>query len=56
MGQCLKVPRPIWLDLVDVSLVSLRELAFGKRLEWNLSCIYVCDLQSNVLQIHVELG
>jgi hypothetical protein len=30
MGQCLGVPHPIWIDLVDISFVSLSQIGVWK--------------------------
>jgi hypothetical protein len=55
MDQCPGVLCSFWIGLVGVSLILLRKLALGSAFWWNLPCIYVCDLQNNILQIHVEL-
>jgi hypothetical protein len=56
MDQCPRVPCSFWIDLVGVSLILLRKSALGSAFRWNLPCIWVCDLQNNILQIHVKLG
>jgi hypothetical protein len=47
---------PICIDVIGVSLVHLPKSASGSAFWWIISCICVCDLQNNILQIHVELG
>jgi hypothetical protein len=56
MDQCPMVLCPFWVDLVGVSLVPLRKSASESAFWWIFPCICVCDLQNDILQIHVELG
>jgi hypothetical protein len=41
MGQCPGVPRPIWLDLVDVSLVSFAQIGVWK-VPFGENYMYLC--------------
>jgi hypothetical protein len=47
---------PSWVYLMGVSLVPLRKSTSESAFRWIIPCIYVWDLQNNILQIHVELG
>jgi len=49
------LPQLGWVELMGVSLVPLRE-STKSAFQWIIPCTCVCDLQNNILQIHVELG
>ena len=56
MDHCSMGFYPIWIKLMAVSLVPLRKSASESAFWWFIPCICVCDMQNDVLQIHVKLG